>query len=447
MGSASRRGSSEWTRIYAAKRRSARDAADLVRPDDTLALPIATGQPTAFLHALGERDDYTALTVFTGLLLEAFAVFQRPGVRLISGFYGPVERQLKASGARVEYLPADFLAWERYAERVRPRVLASAVAPMDEHGYLNFSLHAGATFRAFLEAARDPERLAIAEVNPNLPSVPGLGRYGGHRIHVTEVDCVVESDRPVLTLPEQPPSAADEAIAARIEAEIEDGSTLQIGIGGVPNAVAQLLAKGEKGDFGIHTEMMVDGIMHLHRAGKVTNHKGIFDGFSVCTFAAGSADLYRWMHRNPEVRMLPVGLVNDPANIRRNRRMVSINGALAVDLAGQVVADAIGPRQYSGVGGHELFVMGASTATEGKSFVCLHSTAVVGGERVSRIVPALLPGTPVTTPRHHVQFVVTEHGAVELSLLSDAERARALVQIADPEFRGELAAHLANRQR
>jgi len=447
METSHRRRSSEWAKTYAAKLRTAQEAANLVRAVDTLAVPIATGQPTALLHALDERDDYASLAVFTGLLIEPFALFQRPGVNLISGFFGPVERQLKGDGARVEYLPADFLGWERYAQRVRPRVLASAVAPMDEHGYLNFSLHAGATFWAFLEAARDPERLAIAEVNPNLPYVLGLGRYGGHRIHVTEVDCIVESDRPVFALADEPPSPEDEAIAALVEARIENGATLQIGIGGVPNTVARLLAEGDKGDFGIHTEMMVDGIMHLHQAGKVSNHKGVYDGFSVCTFAAGSPDLYRWMRRNPEVRMLPVGLVNDPAIIRRNRQMVSINSALAVDLAGQIAADAIGPRQYSGVGGHELFVMGASTAVDGKSFVCLHSTTIVGGKRISRILPALPAGSPVTTPRHHVQFVVTEHGAVDLSLLGDTGRARALVDIADPQFRDDLAAHLGTTTR
>src|SRR5262249_58169446 len=161
------------------------------------------------------------------------------------------------------------------------------------------------------------------------------GQYGAHRLHVSAVDCIVESDRTVFTLPAEAPSPEDAVIARHVEQLIEDTATLQFGIGGVPNAVAQLLAAGEKGDFGIHTEMFVDGIMHLHQAGKVSNHKGVFDGFSVSTFAAGSADLYRWLHRNPEVRMLPVAQVNDPAIIRQNRRMVSINGALAIDLTGQ----------------------------------------------------------------------------------------------------------------
>jgi acyl-CoA hydrolase len=424
--------------VFRSKLRTPAEAAALVRAEDTLAVPIVTGQPATFLRALGERDDYRNLAIFGGLLIEPYSVLKRPGVRLASGFFGPLERLMKADGANVEYLPADFLGWERYARLAKPRVIASALAPMDERGFLSFGLHAGASFEAFRAAARDPERVAIGEIVRDMPRVFGLGRYGGHRIHISELDCVIESDRGAFVLPEQPAGEADEGIAGHVENLIEDGSTLQIGIGAVPNIVAGLLAGGKKGEFGIHTEMLVDGIMHLHRAGKVTNHKGIFDGFSIATFAAGSRELYDWMHENPEVRLLPVTLVNDPAIIRRNHRMVSINGALAVDLSGQIMADTIGPSQYSGVGGHELFVIGAHDSEDGKSIICLRSTATVQGKRISTIVPNLPLGTRVTTPRHHVQFVVTEYGAANLGMMTDRERARALAEIAHPDFRDEL---------
>jgi acyl-CoA hydrolase len=426
--------------LYRSKLRSVRAAVDLVRPEDVVAAPIATGQPAAFLNALAERTDYHNLTIFSGLLIEPYAVFQQAGVHLISGFYGPIERLLKSAGANVRYLPADFLGWERYARTMRPRVVVSALAPMDRHGFLSFGLHAGASFNAFLEAARDPQRLAIGEVNHEMPTVLGLGRYGGHRVHVSEIDCVIESDRSVFVLPETPVTPEDQAIAAHVEHLIDNGATLQIGIGAVPNIVAQLLAAGSKHDFGIHTEMLVDGIMRLHQAGKVTNHKGIHDGFSVATFAAGSRELYQWMDHNPEVRMLPVAEVNDPAVIRRNRRMVSINGALAVDLSGQVMADTLGPQQYSGVGGHELFIIGARDSDGGKSIICLHATARVHGQTISTITPALPLGTRVSTPRHHIQYVVTEYGTADLGLLTDVERAEALSAIAHPDFREELRA-------
>jgi acyl-CoA hydrolase len=428
-------GPSQHRVLYQRKLHPLADAIGLIQPRDAIAAPIATGQPGAFLQALARRTDYEALTIFTGLLTDPYPVLQQPGVRLISGFFSPVERLLSANGVAVDYLPADFLGWERYALRAKPRVVASALAPMDEAGYLSFGLHAGATFNAFLEAARDPARLAIGEVRSSMPRVHGLGAFGGHRIHVSEVDCLVESDQPVFELPDVPASDEDRAIGAHVEALIEDGATLQFGIGGVPNIVASLLADGRKGDFGIHTEMVVDGVMHLHRAGKVTNRKGIYDGFSIGTFAAGSRALYDWMHDNPEVRLLPVAQVNDPAIIRQNRRMTSINGALAIDVAGQVMADSIGPRQYSGVGGHELFVMGAHACPDGRSFICLHATATVRGQVVSTIVPSLTPGTPISTPRQHVQYIVTEYGAADLALLTQRERIDALASIAHPDFR------------
>jgi acyl-CoA hydrolase len=183
---------------------------------------------------------------------------------------------------------------------------------------------------------------------------------------------------------------------------------LQFGIGAVPDEIARLLAAGTKGGFGIHTEMISDGVMKLHEAGKVVNRKPVYVGVSVATFALGSEPLYRWLDGNELVRMLPVSAVNDPAIISALPRFASVNGALAIDLDGQVAADSIAGHQYSGVGGHETFVVGASQAAAGQSFVCLKSTAKVGGQIVSTITPAFSPGTHVTTARHHVQHVVTE---------------------------------------
>ena len=426
------------TQVYRRKLCSAREAVDRLDREDSLAVPIATGQPAAFLSALGEREDWRNLVVFGGLLAEPYGFLQRPQIRFISGFFGPIERMHRAAGGQIDYLPADFLGWARYARLAPPRAMATAVAPIDERGFFSLGLHAGATFDALRAAARDPQRLAIVEVVREMPHVFGLGQFGAHRIHVSEVDCVIEAERTPIVLPEISVTAADERIAAHVEALIDDGATLQFGIGGIPNAIAQLLAKGHKGDFGIHTEMFVDGIMHLHHAGKISNHKGVFDGFSIATFAAGSAELYRWLNRNPEVRMVPVEQVNDPAIIRRNRQMVSVNGAIAVDLTGQIMADTIGPRQYSGVGGHELFVIGAHDSEGGRSIICLHSTAPVQGTTVSSIVGALPAGTPVTTPRHHVQYVVTEHGVANLGLLTARERREALIAIAHPDFRSAL---------
>src|SRR5205807_1062503 len=233
-----------------------------------------------------------------------------------------------------------------------------------------------------------------------LSGFDGLAEFGRNRVHLSEVDGWVEHAGELVTLPAGSPSPPELAIARHVAALVDDGATLQFGIGAIPDEVARLLASGPRSDLGIHTEMVSDGVMRLHAAGKVTNRKGLYDGVSVGTFALGSPALYDWLGASPDVRMLPVGAVNDPALMRKLRRFVSINGALAIDLAGQVAADHVAGRQYSGVGGHEAFVVSASEAPGGKSIVCLKSTATVAGERVTTIVPALPSGTLVTTPRH-----------------------------------------------
>ena len=418
-------------------------AVALVRPRDTLACGFVAGQPAGFLDALGARHDLTDVTLYTGLLVQPYTLLQNPGVRIVSGFFGPIERMARAAKARVSYLPRDFNGLERLAERLVPRVVLAVTTPPDADGYLSFGVHAGASYRPFLAAAHDPARLAIAEINRHMPRVAGIPELGGNRIHVSEVDAWVEHDAELVALPAAPPSPEDLAIARQVCAHIPAGAILQFGIGGIPNAIAGILAEQPEGGFGLHTEMISDGVMQLHQAGKITNRKPLYDGVTVATFALGSRALYDWLDGNPDVRMLPVTAVNGAAVLARLPRLTSINGALAIDLAGQAAADAIGGRQYSGTGGHESFVSGAGEAPEGRSLLCLRSTTMVAGAAVSTITAAFTPGTPVTTPRHHVQWVVTEYGAVDLSVLDDEERPRALIELAHPEFRAALCATLA----
>ena len=413
-------------------------AASRVRDSDTLAVPLAPGQPRAFLRALGRRRAFAQLEVFAALLAEPFELFTRPGVRHLSAFFGPVERLLARSGHAVHFVPGDFRRFANIARRLSPRVFATAASPPDAQGRLSLSLHAGATVAEIHACARDPERLLVVETSPHFPRTFGVEPDHPHALHVDEVDVLIEGDERPPTLPQMAAGAAERAIAEHVRRLVPRGATLQTGIGSIPGEVARRLAEGGGGDYGIHSEMFTDGLMHLHRAGLVTNRKGIHDGYSVSTFALGSAELYAWLHENPEVRFLPVELTNTPSLIARNRRMVSINGALAVDLAGQIAADAIDGRQFSGIGGHEDFVAGAASASEGRSLVCLPSTARVGGELRSRIVAALPAGSLVTTPRHQVDVVVTEYGIAELSGRTAEERARALAAVAHPEFRGDL---------
>jgi acyl-CoA hydrolase len=414
-------------------------AAALVRPVDTLGLGLGPSNPHALLRALSEREDFEDLTIAAALLLGLFDVVAKPGVHYRCGFYGPAERWYKAKGADVQFVPAGFRQFAPVLERLAPRVMAVQAAPPDAAGNCSLSLHFGATREPLLAAGRDPGRVLIVELNDALPTTTPLAGFD-NTIPLALADVVVESAEPLVAVPPVAPDAVDELVAAHVCELIGDRATLQTGIGAIPDLVATRLAARSGGDYGVHTELFTDGLRALHLAGKVSNaHKGLFDGASVTTFALGSLELYGWLDRNPDVAFGPVEVVNDPGVIRQNRRFVSVNGAIQVDLFGQVVADAVDGRQISGVGGHEDFVAGADLDLDDRSIVCLRSTVEVAGERRSRIVAGLEPGAVVATPRHHAGTVVTEHGVAELAGRTVRERAAALVAVADPEVRDELA--------
>lgn len=423
------------------------DAITRVGAVDTLAVPLATGIPGGFLHALGERSDFDDLQVFGALLNDLYGLFMLPGVRYRSGFYGPAERVLRELGAAMEYVPADFRRFAPILEAQRPRVMATAAAPPDAEGWMSLSLHAGATVAELERCASAEDRVLVVEYSRAYPTTLGLPPEHPHRIHVDEADVVVETDRTPVVIEDPPPDDVDRAIAAYATSFVSDGCTLQTGIGSIPSVIAGLLAEGSGGDYGVHSEMFTTGLMRLHQAGKVTNRKGRFDGCSVTTFAAGNAELYEWLDGNTEVRFLPVDIVNSPEIIAANRRMITINGALAVDLKGQVVADTIDGRQFSGIGGHEDFLAGPGLRLEDRSLLCLRSTAEVDGETRSRIVSELAAGSIVSTPRHQVDVVITEHGVAELEGRSVRERSEALAAIADSRFRDELLEEAARNGR
>jgi len=417
---------------------SAAEAAARLRPRDTLAIPLGPGQPPAFMAALGDRDDWEELRIGGALLLAWSEAYTHAGVHILSGFWGPVERALRDRGANISFAPADFRRFAPLLEQQRPRVMATVATPPDADGWCSLSLHAGGTYAELYRAAADPDRLLVVEVSERFPRTRGLPPEHRHAIRVDDIDVLIESAAEPFALPEAEPGDTDEAIAAHARRFIPDGATLQTGIGTIPSAIVARLAEGDGGDYGVHSEMFTDGLMALHDAGKVTNRKGQFDGVSVATFAAGSTELYEWLDANDEVAFLPVEVVNSPDLIGRNRTMVTINGALAVDIHGQVVADTIDGAQYSGIGGHEDFISGPALSLEDRSLLCLPSTVEIEGEVRSRIVPYFDAGAVVTTPRHQVDVMVTEHGAAELQGLTVHQRGRALAEIAHPDFRDEL---------
>ncbi len=421
-----------------AEQLTADEAAARLEPIDTLAIPLGPGQPPAFLEALGRREDWRELRIGGALLLAWSEAFKHPNVHYLSGFFGPLERALLDQGANVGFAPADFRRFAPLLEQQRHRVVATVAAPPDGDGWCSLSLHAGGTLAELGRAAADPDRLLVVEVSDRYPRTRGLPPDHRHAVHIDQIDILVESDAAPFALPEPEPGPVDEAIATHARAFIPEGATLQTGIGAVPSAIVARLADGDGGGYGVHTEMFTNGLMKLHQSGKVSNRKGQFDGVSVTTFAGGSEELYAWLDGNDEVAFLPVEVVNSPDLIGRNRLMVTINGALAVDVHGQVVADTIRGVQFSGIGGHEDFISGPALSLEDRALLCLPSTYTVGGELRSRIVPFFDAGAVVTTPRHQVDVIVTEHGAAELQGLTVHQRGEALAEIAHPDFRDEL---------
>ncbi len=405
---------------------------------DRLGIPLGPGQPLGLLRALGDRDDWIRLDVFGALLVNLFPLFAKPGVHLRSGFFGPAERALRAAGHNVSFIPADFRRFKEIAERFDARVVATAAAPPDKDGRISLSLHAGATVQLVEAAANDPEKLLIVETSPSYPRTMGIEPAHPHSISLDQVDVWIEGEEEAPVLPDAVAGEVEVAIASQLAHFIKPGATLQTGIGGIPNAVVELLANGSDGGYGVHSEMFTTGLMRLHEAGKISNQKGIFDGLSITTFAMGSRALYDWLDGNELVRFLPVEIVNDPAVIAANRGMVSINGALSIDLFGQVVADSISGVQHSGIGGHEDFLAGVGRVAAGRSVICLPSTVEISGRRQSRIVAELPGGSLVTSPRHQVDAVVSEFGVAELAGRTVEERARALAEIAHPSVRDDL---------
>jgi acyl-CoA hydrolase len=417
---------------------SAEDAAEMFERTDRLGIPLGPGQPVGLLRALGRRQDWIELTVVAALLVEPFALFEHPGVHLRSGFFGPVERGLRAAGHHVSFIPADFRRFKEINERFDARVFATAAASPDESGRISLSLHAGATVELIQQVSRDPDKKLIVETSRSYPRTIGLSPDHPHSIAIEDVDVWIEGEEAPLETPDIIVGEVEEAIASQLADLIGSGATLQTGIGGVPSAVVELLAKGSGGDYGVHSEMFTTGLMRLHEAGKISNKKGIFDGVSVATFAMGSRELYDWLDDSEIVRFLPVAIVNDPAVIAANRDMVAINSALSIDLFGQIVADSISGTQYSGIGGHEDFLAGTGRIAGGRSVLCLPSTVNLDGHQQSRIVAELPRGSLITSPRHQIDVVVSEFGTAELAGRTVEERALALVEIAHPSARDEL---------
>ena len=419
---------------------SADDAAALVHSGDWLDYTCAVLQPDLFDEALARRKDQ-----LHGVKIRACATFSSRAVLeadpagdsflWFNWHFSAYDRAKNVAG-RVNYIPMNFgEAPDYYRRFVEPvDLVCIKTCPMDRDGRFNFG--AATTYlRAVLERAR----LVIVETASAVPYI-----HGEHNsVHVSEVHHVIDGGAgSAAELANPPVTEVDRRVAERIVDELEDGACVQIGIGGMPNAVCTTLRDAGLRDLGIHTEMFVDGMIDLVESGVVTGaHKRLDPGKAVFTFAAGSRRLYDFLDHNPDVRSYPVDYTNLPENIMKNDRVAAINNTTQIDLQGQAASESDGHRHLTGTGGQLQFMRGAYAARGGKSFLCLSSVYDKKGERKSRIVPALTQGAIVTTPRTDVMYVVTEYGIVNLKGKSVADRARALISIAHPEFREELERH------
>jgi acyl-CoA hydrolase len=430
--------------IYSSKRKSLEEFLQLIQSDDFISTSIAAGQPRNLLNQLNNLQNIEELQIFTGLLAFPYPILSNPKVQTTSGYYGPIERMLNDAGFNVAYQPLPFRGFETFVAEKKPRVVMTTLSLMDAEGYLSFGVDAEAAYYPFCEAARDPQRLAIGEVNTKMPLVRGLPELGDNKIHISDLDFLVETDSGLLEIPPAESTAVEKKIAENVVKLLKSGDTLQFGIGGIPNEVAAILTQTELEDFGVHSELISDGFMTLMESGKISNRrKGLHEGKSLFAFALGSQKLYDYLderngHNQGRILAAPVSYVNNPAVIAKHQNMVSINSGFMIDLSGQVCSEAIGERQYSGVGGQFDFVEGAFFSPGGRSILCIKSSVQHDGKHFSNVVNHFPPGSIVSTPRHYVQYVVTEYGSVNLFALTDEERPWALIKIAHPDFRDEL---------
>ncbi len=420
---------STWMQIYESRRSTSEDALRSVQSGARVYLAGNCATPKILLQALIVRAKTLRNVEVIQVLTVSDNAHVRPEmnghIRVNSLFIsGDVREAVQAQ--RADFTPiflSEIPALMR--EELPVDVALIHVSPPDEQGFCSFGVEVGLT-----RTATDIAPIVIAEVNPQMPRT-----LGNSFIHVSKLTHIVEVNYPIPEYPAEAPSPVQHAIGQQVATLIEDGSTLQIGIGGIPESVFAFL--GDKKQLGMHTELLSDGAIDLVNQGVITNEaKTVHPGKIIAGFLLGTQRLYDFAHNNPIIELHPTDYVNDPFLIAQNRKMVAVNSAIEVDLTGQVCADSIGHKFYSGVGGQVDFIRGAARSKGGKPIIALPST--VKNDMVSRIVWELKPGAGVITTRNDVHYIVTEYGVAYLHGKTIRERVRALIDIAHPKFQAEL---------
>jgi 4-hydroxybutyrate CoA-transferase len=423
--------------LYKERTVSAEEAALKIPSGSRVVLAHAAGVPTAVVNSMtANKNRYKDVEIVHLLCLNdaPYTGSNCEGHFRHNALFVGGNTRNAVSQNKADYTPCFFYEV--------PKLFSSGTMPVDvaiinvsrpdRYGYCSFGVSCDYT-----KPAAQNAKIVIAEVNDKMPTV-----MGDNFIHISDIDYIVETSKEPAILEPAEIGQVEKAIGENCAALIEDGSTLQLGIGAIPDAV--LLFLKDKNDLGIHSEMFSDGVLELVEAGAITNkNKTIHKGKMIATFLMGSKRLYDFVDKNPMVELYPVDYVNNPLVIMQNRKMVSINSCLQVDLMGQIASESIGLKQFSGVGGQVDYVRGASMSEDGKSIIAMPSTACDG--KVSRIVPFLSQGSAVTTSRNDVHYVVTEYGVADLWGKTLRKRAESLIEIAHPYFRESLTEEYEKR--
>jgi len=422
---------SNWQAAYRQKCSTAAEVVKHIPNNSRVGIGHAAGEPLTLVEAMvanfRQYENVETIHMFPLGGCGYMESGMEPHFRHNGLFLGGTARDAVAQG-RADYTPSFFFEIPQlFRNGTLPvDVALIQVSPPDQHGYCSLGVSVDYT-----RSIADNAKVVMAQVNDHMPVT-----YGDTFIHVSQMDYIVEDSRPLVEIPLPKVGEVEKQIGAYCASLIEDGATLQLGIGALPDAVAHFLK--DKNDLGLHTEMFSDGVLELLANGNINNRKkGLHEGISIANFLMGTRRLYDYVDQNPAVQLYPADYVNHPMTIAKNNRMVCINSAIQVDLMGQVVAETMGYRQFSGTGGQVDFVRGASLSPGGKSIIAFSATAAKG--KVSRIVPLLDEGAAVTTSRNDVHYVITAFGIAQLKGKTLEDRARALIAIAHPDFRDQLA--------